>query len=198
MKKLLAGCLFVVLLSSTAIIAQRMMEKLDRGLALVPASDGKAFVSWRSLLEDDAHLGFNIYKKTDNSKPMKINDKPIVDISSFIDEGFDSTKQQSYFLKSILKGKESAAGKTFVLPAFAKPYYSIKLQTPTGYTPNDGSIGDLDGDGVFEVIIHQAGRGRDNSQAGITDPPIIQAYKTDGTLLWSIHLGKNIRKGAPL
>jgi rhamnogalacturonan endolyase len=44
--------------------------------------------------------------------------------------------------------------------------------------------------------LHQSGRGRDNSQAGITDPPIFQAYKLDGTLLWSINLGKNIREGA--
>ncbi len=195
MKKLFAGWLIAMLLSSSA-FSQRIMEKLDRGLAVVPAADGKAFVSWRALLEDDAMLGFNIYKKTEEGKAVKINEKPIVAITSFVDAGFDSTKQQTYFLKAVRKGKETAASKPFVLPAFAKPYYSIKLQTPTGYAPNDGSIGDLDGDGVFEVIIHQTGRGKDNSQAGITDPPIIQAYKLDGTLLWAINLGKNIREGA--
>jgi rhamnogalacturonan endolyase len=41
-----------------------------------------------------------------------------------------------------------------------------------------------------------AGRGRDNSQKGITDEPILHAYRLDGTLLWSINLGKNIREGA--
>jgi rhamnogalacturonan endolyase len=77
-----------------------------------------------------------------------------------------------------------------------QPYLSIPLQTPKGYAPNDGSVGDLDGDGQYEIVLHQAGRGRDNSQAGETDPPIIQAYRLDGTLLWSINLGKNIREGA--
>ncbi|MFY7839773.1 MAG: rhamnogalacturonan lyase, partial [Lacibacter sp.] len=56
--------------------------------------------------------------------------------------------------------------------------------------------GDVDGDGVYEVFVHMTGRGRDNSQAGITDPPIIHCYKLDGTFLWEINLGKNIREGA--
>src|SRR5881275_1547642 len=41
-----------------------------------------------------------------------------------------------------------------------------------------------------------AGRSRDNSFPGMTDPPILQGYKLDGTLLWSINLGRNIREGA--
>ena len=48
----------------------------------------------------------------------------------------------------------------------------------------------------YEIVLHQTGRAKDNSQAGITDPPIFQAYKLDGTLLWTINLGKNIREGA--
>jgi rhamnogalacturonan endolyase len=57
-------------------------------------------------------------------------------------------------------------------------------------------VGDLDGDGEYEIVLHQAGRGKDNSQNGETDPPVLQAYKLDGTLLWSIDLGRNIREGA--
>ncbi len=72
----------------------------------------------------------------------------------------------------------------------------MALQTPAGYAPNDASVGDLDGDGEYEIILHQTGRAKDNSQAGITDPPIFQAYKMNGTLLWTINLGKNIREGA--
>ena len=44
--------------------------------------------------------------------------------------------------------------------------------------------------------MHQVGRGRDNSQRGTTTEPILEAYKLDGTLLWRINLGKNIREGA--
>ncbi len=177
-------------------ISQRLMERLDRGLSVVAAADGKAFVSWRLLVQDDEKIAFNIYRQAGTDKPKKLNAKPIVDVTSFTDAGYDTTNQQTYVVKDVVKGKEVASSKPFVLPAHAAPYFSIKLQTPAGYAPNDGSIGDLDGDGQFEIILHQAGRGKDNSQAGITDPPILQAYKLDGTLLWSINLGRNIREGA--
>jgi rhamnogalacturonan endolyase len=98
----------------------------------------------------------------------------------------------------VLNGREQSASTPFTLPANApaRPYLSVPLQTPDGYTPNDASVGDLDGDGEYDIVLHQAGRGRDNSQNGETDPPILQGYKLDGTLLWTINLGKNIREGA--
>ncbi|QGW30052.1 hypothetical protein GLV81_11580 [Phnomibacter ginsenosidimutans] len=158
--------------------------------------DGKVFVSWRWLLEDAAVQGFNVYKATGKEKAKKLNATLVTVTTGFVDEQADSTQTQSYFVKAVVKGKEAVASRSFTLPAKAQPYFSIPLQTPQGYAPNDGSVADLDGDGVFEIILHQTGRGKDNSQAGITDPPIIQAYKMDGTLLWSINLGKNIREGA--
>jgi rhamnogalacturonan endolyase len=54
----------------------------------------------------------------------------------------------------------------------------------------------LDGDGRYEIVLHQVGRGRDNSQSGVTGEPILEAYRLDGRLLWRINLGRNIREGA--
>jgi rhamnogalacturonan endolyase len=98
----------------------------------------------------------------------------------------------------VLNKKELAAGARFILKANTpgRQFLSIPLQTRTGYTPNDESVGDLDGDGEYEIVLHKAGRGRDNSQAGMTTEPMLQAYKLDGTLLWTINLGKNIREGS--
>ena len=59
----------------------------------------------------------------------------------------------------------------------------------------DASVGDLDGDGEYEIVVHKVGR-RDNSQDGETTEPIFDAYRLDGTRLWRINLGKNIREGA--
>ena len=70
------------------------------------------------------------------------------------------------------------------------------MQTPIGYIAGDASLADLDGDGQYEIIVHMTGRGRDNSQSGFTDEPILHAYKLNGTFLWAINLGKNIREGA--
>ena len=196
MKNLKLNVFVLVIFLSFNLFGQRIMEQLDRGLSVVSTGDGKAFVSWRLLVSDDADLAFNIYRTTANGRSVKINPKPLTTVTGYMDTGYDSAQAQSYVVKTVLRGKEGAATKPFVLEAYSKPYFSIKLQTPVGYSPNDGSLGDLDGDGAYELIIHQTGRAKDNSQAGITDPPIIQGYKIDGSLLWSINLGKNIREGA--
>src|SRR6185295_13642477 len=64
-----------------------------------------------------------------------------------------------------------------------------------GYRPGDASAADLDGDGELDFVVHMVGRGQDNSFAGVTTPPVLDAYKMDGTHLWRINLGKNIREG---
>jgi rhamnogalacturonan endolyase len=175
----------------------RQMERLGRGVVAVNQGDGKVFVGWRLLGTDADKIAFNLYRSTDG-KTIKLNDKPIFAATSFVDAKADLTKSNSYFVRSLLNGREQEASKPFTLAANspARQYLSIALQTPAGYTPNDASVGDLDGDGEYEIVLHQTGRGRDNSQAGMTDPPILQAYKLDGSLLWQINLGKNIREGA--
>src|SRR5439155_5235986 len=70
------------------------------------------------------------------------------------------------------------------------------LQTLPGHTPNDAAVGDLDGDGEYEIVLKQEMRPRDNSQKGRTGETKLEAYKLDGTFLWRINLGKNIREGA--
>jgi rhamnogalacturonan endolyase len=187
--------LFVTISFSLAMQAQRLMENLDRGVAAVRTADGKTFVSWRLLGTEPNNLTFNLYC-TSKGKTEKLNKAPIAKVTSFVDTNSDTTATKIYFVKTVTNGKEATASKPFVLKPGNLPYFSIPLQTPKGYAPNDASVGDLDGDGQYEIVLHQSGRGRDNSQAGITDPPIFQAYKLDGTLLWSINLGKNIREGA--
>lgn len=134
--------------------------------------------------------------KNGSDKTIKLNNEPITKITSFLDETAASGIDYSYYVTPVIKGKEQKQSDYFLLKAGVLPYFSIALQTPQGYSPNDGSVADLDGDGEYEIVLHQTGRAKDNSQAGITDPPIFQAYKLDGTLLWQINLGKNIREGA--
>ena len=176
----------------------RQMEKLGRGVVAVVQDDGKVFVGWRMLGTDEDDIAFNLYRAADAGEAVKLNDKPISDVTFFIDDKADLRKSNAYFVRPIIKKKERDASAKFTLAAnsAARQYLSVPLQTPEGYTPNDASVGDLDGDGEYEIVLHQAGRGRDNSQAGMTTEPILQAYKLNGTLLWTINLGKNIREGA--
>lgn len=195
----LIGCLLILYKAmATGAVAPRQMELLGRGVVAVNQGDGKVSVSWRMFGTDADAIAFNLYRAADSGKPVKLNDKPIADVTNFVDAKADLTKANSYFVRPVLNGKEQEASHSFTLSANAqaRQYLSIPLQTPPGYTPNDASVGDLDGDGEYEIVLHQTGRGRDNSQAGLTDPPILQAYKLDGTLLWQINLGKNIREGA--
>ncbi|MES2775278.1 MAG: rhamnogalacturonan lyase [Bacteroidota bacterium] len=191
MKKILTAILFF---STITTFAQHHMEWLDRGVVAVRDS-AKVFVSWRLLGTEAEDIAFNLYRTTDG-KTTKLNSKPLAQETSFTDDSTDPSKEYSYAVSAVVKTKELEKSKPFVLRANSKNYLSIILQNPKGYAPNDLSTGDLDGDGEYEIIVHQTGRGRDNSQAGLTDPPIFQAYKLDGTLLWEINLGRNIREGA--
>ena len=176
--------------------AQRQMEYLNRGVYAVNANSGKVFVSWRLLATDNDAIAFNLYRTAAN-KTVKLNKEPIAAITSYLDKTADTTLQNTYTVKAVVNKKQQAAtGNSFALISNPFSYLSIPLHTLPGYAPNDASVGDIDGDGEYEIFIHMAGRGRDNSQAGTTDEPIIQAYKLNGTFLWQINLGKNIREGA--
>lgn len=175
--------------------AQRQMEWLSRGVYAANAGNGKVFVSWRLLGNEPDDIAFNLYR-TAAGKTTKLNQQPLAKGTNFTDETADTTKANSYQVRTVIKGKETTTESGFLLKPGSAPFLSIPLQTPAGYAPNDVSVGDVDGDGVYELIVHQTGRGRDNSQAGITDPAIFQCYKMDGRLLWQINLGKNIREGA--
>jgi rhamnogalacturonan endolyase len=65
------------------------------------------------------------------------------------------------------------------------------------YSPGDASVGDLDGDGQYEIVLKwDPSNARDNAQDGYTANVILDAYRLDGKQLWRIDLGKNIRAGA--
>ncbi|WP_114779234.1 rhamnogalacturonan lyase [Botryobacter ruber] len=195
MKRLLAY-LFVFCLT-TSVYGQRIMENLDRGVVAVRHKPDSVFISWRLLGTEPENLPFNLYRTTGTGKPVKLNPKPITGGTNFTDTQADLTQNTAYTVKALVKGKETAASKPFVIPANAPvaQYLSVPLKTPAGYRPHDASAGDLDGDGQYELVLHQVGKGLDNSFNGYTDKPVLQAYKLDGTLLWTIDLGRNIREG---
>jgi len=190
--------------NSTTIVpkpAPRQMENLGRGVIAIKAEARKIFISWRLLGTEPTDLAFNLYRIAEGTPPIKLNTAPLSGATQFTDTTFDPAKTNTYFVRSFVSGIEQAPSPrtsvaTIAASASARPYLSIPLQAPTGYTANDTAVGDLDGDGEYELIVHLTGRARDNSQAGITDEPLLQAYKLDGTLLWTINLGKNIRDGA--
>ncbi|MBC7913485.1 MAG: rhamnogalacturonan lyase [Pyrinomonadaceae bacterium] len=174
------------------------MEYLNRGTVAINMGDGKVYLGWRMLGTDPATVAFNVYRSTGAAEPVKLNSTPVLTSTNYTDEQADLTKSNTYFVKVLSQGKEVETGESFTLPANApvQQYLSIALKNRPGYTPNDVSVGDLDGDGQYEIILHQTARGIDTPSPGISGIPIFQAYKLDGTLLWEISLGRNIREGA--
>jgi len=167
--------------------AQRQMEKLGRGVVAINQGNGKVYVGWRMLGTDPENIAFNVYRNN-----TRVNSQPITESTNLIDN--DGSTSAAYTVRAVISGSEGEPSK----PArvWSQNYLSIPLQTPEGCTPNDASVGDLDGDGEYEIVLHQSPRGRDNSQRGTTGQPIFEAYKLDGTFLWRINLGRNIREGA--
>ncbi len=174
------------------------MENLGRGVVAIHQGGGKVFVGWRLLGTDPADLGFHVYRSTDGGEPVKLSAAPITQCTHFVDEAADFGKANAYLVRPVLEGKEQPASGRFLLPAHppARQYLSIPLQTLPGHTPNDASVGDLDGDGEYEIVLKQEMTPRDNSQRGATGQTKLEAYRLDGTFLWRINLGKNIREGA--
>jgi rhamnogalacturonan endolyase len=106
----------------------------------------------------------------------------------------------------VKNGLEQAPSNSFTYVA-GRTYLSIPLQSPPivampdgntyTYRPNDCSVGDLDGDGEYEIVVKwDPSNSKDNSQSGYTGDVWLDAYKLDGTRLWRIDLGRNIRAGA--
>jgi len=179
------------------VFAQRQMEHLDRGVVAIRQDDGHVFVGWRMLGNDSDEIAFNVYRNS-GSGFVKLNKLPIADVTFYVDTTADFGKTNMYMVNTIRNDSEQDGLGHYVLAENApvQQYISVPLQTPEGCQPNDASVGDLDGDGEYEIVLHQSPRGQDNSRPGLTDAPILEAYKLDGTLLWRINLGLNIREGA--
>ncbi|MGH7223359.1 MAG: hypothetical protein ACRELF_09030, partial [Gemmataceae bacterium] len=176
----------------------RQMENLGRGVVAINQGDGKVFVSWRLLGDDPEDIAFNLYRVRGDEKPIKLNKKPLKTATNYVDSGVDLSKPTAYFIRAVRDGKELPASAAFTLPAEAPPrqYLTIPLRTLPGHTPNDASVGDLDGDGEYDIVLKQEMRPRDNSRRGKTGETKLEAYKLDGSFLWRINLGKNVREGA--
>lgn len=190
----IAAC---ALLISVPLSAQRRMEYLDRGMVGIKTSHNSVFISWRLRATDHENEAFHLYRQYEGAEKIRLTDEPLRKGTNFEDTQVDLSKDVNYTLVSLQNEQENVEAELNLAPhSPVRPYLEIPLRTPTGYTPGDASVGDLDGDGAYEIIIHQTGKAHDNAHNGITSEPIFQAYKLDGTFLWEINLGKNIREGA--
>lgn len=174
-KKRLNNKMFIIALVSILFVvtgagAQRQMEYLGRGVVAVNQGGGKVYIGWRMLGTDPEDIAFNLYRSIGGAKPVKLNKELLTESTNFVDNTACPNQPNSYFVRPIVKGEELEPSAFFTLPANApvREYISIALQTPAGHRPSDASVGDLDGDGEYEIVLKQEMRPRDNAQRGRT------------------------------
>ncbi|MBO5616278.1 MAG: rhamnogalacturonan lyase [Prevotella sp.] len=166
------------------------MEKLSRGLVVIPSNSGSGeFVSWRLLGTDNASTTtFDVIRNgTTIAKNLK-------NVTSYLDTGGSSSSK--YQVAKRVNGVITET--TDAVTPWSNVYKSLKLSRPkAGYSPNDCSVADVDGDGEYELIVKwDPSDSKDNSQSGKTNAVYIDCYEFTGTRLWRIDLGYNIRAGA--
>ncbi len=173
--------------AASTTIPSRQLERLDRGIVAISQGNGKVYVGWRLLGTESGNIAFNIYRKTAGGTEVKLNSSPITSSTNYVDNGVDTTKDNTYIVRTVLDGIESSESEQYTLAASTpvRQYIPLKLKTlPTGYYTMHVNVGDLDGDGKYDYIVKRMNDNR--------SPVQVEAYKSDGTFLWRIDLGPNI------
>lgn len=168
------------------------VEYLDRGINAVNTGNGM-MISWRFLANDADDSVFKLYR--DNEL---IYTSDVGNATSYLDPSGNSSSK--YRLETFSGGK--AVSSDYCTMISNESYFDIPLDVPKGvsgytYSPNDCSVGDVDGDGQYEIFVKwDPSNSQDNSKSGVTGNVYIDCYTLEGKKLWRIDLGKNIRAGA--
>ncbi len=163
-----------------SVLKPRQMEKLDRGVVAIRSGTSN-YIGWRLFGTDPQDISFNVYRGS-----TKLNTTPITDSTNYVDTA--GATSDTYSIRPVINGSEQAPSQVAV-SVQTNTYHSVPVQQVPGdtdwsYEINDGAVGDLNGDGDYEIIIHRYSGDYD-------EYPVVEAYRLDGTFLWRINLGPN-------
>ena len=185
--------------------AQRVTDKLDRGIVAVPMNNGGYLVTWRKFGTEYYDTQYNLYR---NGTKIASN----LTVTNYKVSGASSS--DTYQVEAVVKGV--AQEKSPAVKAWKEQYFEVKVQdvvnragvkqtnavtngtsnSPAGYTLNDVSLADVDGDGISEFIVKRNNdKGNRMATDNTTDFNLYECYKMDGTRLWWIDLGPNLMAG---
>ncbi|MBR3269037.1 MAG: carbohydrate-binding protein [Oscillospiraceae bacterium] len=184
------------------------VENLNRGVIASATANGM-LINWRILGEDDGNTRFELYK---NGQKPAIYTGTVKDASCYLDA---SGKTSDSYTVDVYQGDicTEYACQAQVLSSYESgayhsgAYFDIPMTPPAGgttpdgvaytYSPNDCSVGDIDGDGQYELFVKwDPSNSHDNADAGYTGPVVIDCCRLSGERVWRINLGINIRAGA--
>ncbi|MFT3753251.1 MAG: hypothetical protein QM800_10385 [Paludibacter sp.] len=198
LKTLLRGALLSILLTTiapTAAVAQRKMEKLDRGVVAVRNASSAFFISWRYLATDPENIQFNLYaKKSGAAGFSKLNTTPLTLTNYTPASGSVLTGTQLY-VTPVINGVEGAPGSIFTVPGNGFTTYRSAYIDIAFNPANDGLAlhkystkfcwpVDLDGDGEYDFVVDRLSVDGGSHK--------VQGYLKNGTLLWTVDVGPNV------
>jgi autotransporter-associated beta strand protein len=174
--------------------AQRAMDKLDRGLVAVPGRSGGNHVSWRKLGEEYYDTQYNLYRDgTKIAGPISL--------SNYEDKSGNGSS--TYQVEAIVNGV--TRDRSAAVQAWSQQYLSIAIKpalnregtdVTAGYSLNDISLADVNGDGVAELFLKRRNdSGNLLNTSNKTDFNRYEVYDLKGNRLWWIDLGPNMMSG---
>ena len=193
----LAVVLCLLARDATGAAPPRQREPLDRGVIATRRDDGSVAVGWRLLGTDPAGLRFQVERVAGDGPPATVATVAGDAATFVVDAEAPADSPLLYRVRPEPASGASPVGGEARLGPGAPAWRTIPLRTPAGYTANDAAPGDLDGDGAYDLVVKEEMRPFDNSRRGVCPGTTkLAAYRLDGTFLWRVDLGRNIREGA--
>ncbi|MDO4575482.1 MAG: rhamnogalacturonan lyase [Planctomycetia bacterium] len=160
-----------------------------RGLVAIQKEGGGVFLSWRFWNTDADDTTFTIFRdgqkiadtqRTNYTDPNGTGESAYrVEVAG---EASDTVRPWQGFLR---------------IPVEVPPEQKMPDGSVATYTANDVQPADLDGDGRLDLVVKwNPSNAKDNSHSGHTGTTFLDGITLDGTRLWRIDLGRNLRSGA--
>ncbi len=178
--------------------AQRVVERLNRGLIARPLGQGRVYLGWRLLDTDPKDVAFHVFRRVEgDARPTRLTDRAIEKTTDFIDEKAPGAACR-YFVRPVVGGSEQEASEEALANCSASPQPYISIRLDGNHTFQKVAIADLDGDGAYDFVIKQP--------LANVDPYVqywkksegtykLEAYRSDGKFLWRYDMGWSIEQG---
>ena len=166
-------------------VGQTSFHRQPRRLIAANAGNGAVYVGWQSLPQDAADAGFHVYRSTRRDwAGQRITTAPILNSTNFLDPS-PGKGRPYYRVRAVdADGKEGPPSEWVGIDPSPNRSSLIAVYEPTvkqgGIVP---IFGDLDGDGVLDVVLKLDNGIREMSR----DPGVpveIEAFTSYGRSLW--------------
>jgi rhamnogalacturonan endolyase len=175
-------------------------ERLDRGTVAERLDEHSVFLSWRLLAADAPETAFDVYRSDPSQgRFTKINAQPIVEGCNYLDRQAPE-RECDYRVMPVKPANDAGATRSaHAGPAGATINY-VRIPLAGSYRAQKVGIADLDGDAVYEYVVKQPDFNTDPyQQPGYwkksEDTYKIEAYRSDGRLMWRYDMGWAIEEG---